>query len=201
MINQFTPTQAIDQGFKLARYLPNGKAWEAKNDNQKNLHALLLGWGAELYRLEATIQLLSNDFDINQTQELIREWETSVGIPDECFEIDDTVSLETRRLNILNKFNGLAIQTAESFEDLAALYGFDVTVTAGFDAAFFPYTFPFIFFASDKEARFTIIVNSLEDIISSFPYTFPFEFVGESLDLLKCLFSKIKPANCIIIYT
>jgi hypothetical protein len=107
-------------------------------------------------------------------------------------------SLEERRQDVIVKLNA-AVQTAADFEELAALLGLTVEVTAGITASGFPYTFPLMFFNSVKEARFSIVVKVTEELTGGFPYTFPLVFGNALLDKLRCFFNKLKPANCQVI--
>ena len=50
------------------------------------------------------------------------------------------------------------------------------------------------------DARFTIIVTFVDVNENEFPLTFPVSFGVDLLDILSCLFMKLKPANCNIIF-
>ena len=108
---------------------------------------------------------------------------------------------DERRRDILAKLASLGVQTAQDFEDLAEIFGITVQVESGADVAtIFPFIFPALFFSSTKEARFTIVVTFLEEAPNAFPLTFPITFGDELIGLLECLFAKLKPANCDIIF-
>lgn len=196
-MNQFTPLPIEQQGQKISEFLPVGKAWDAATDGDRNLGKLLQALGRELYRLEVAIELLSIELDINRTNQLIRDWEISVGIPDSCF--DGAGDLKSRRLAVLTKIQNIRLQTAEDFENLALTFGQVVRVSGGADHGVFPLLFPIIFFPSAKTARFTMIVDS-ESNRSVFPLPFPLQFSAGVNGIIECLFTKLKPANCNILF-
>jgi len=184
---QFSPTLPADQGFKLSEFLPTGKAWDAKTDETTNLGKLLLAFGGEFNRIEALIELTNKELDINFAQELIREWELSVGIPDDCFSIDGT--FDERHTQIIAKLRNVRLQTIQDYIDLAALFGIFVVVTPGV-----PEGTP----ATDKEKRFSITINlpgQFSGEIFPFPNFFPIPFTAKITSLVQCLFEKLKPAN------
>ena len=202
-MSQFTPTSIDQQGLRIAQFLPTGKAWDAATDTNKNMGKLFRGLGVELYRLELLIQTVNREGDINQTVELIRDWETAVGIPDDCFTDITDVSeqgLIDRRNNVILKLQNIRIQSAQDYIDLALnSFGETIAVTPGGEAGLFPLKFPFVFFASGKVAKFTIIID-FEENESIFPLPFPFPFVTGVTGVLQCVFTKIKPANCNILF-
>lgn len=184
---QFNPTIPAKQGLKLSEFLPTGKAWDAKNDSSKNLGALLLALGSEFNRLEDIVQLTNKELDINFADRLIREWELSVGIPDNCFSINGTLS--ERHVQIITKLRNVRLQTIQDYKDLAALFGVFVNVAPGV---------PEGASATDKEKRFSITVDlpgQFSGEIFPFPNFFPIPFTSKITSIVQCLFEKIKPAN------
>ena len=182
----------------LARHLPDGKVWENKFNSDSNIGKLIVGLACEYLRLSYIIDNFLTEMDINQTNDLIKEWQVSVGIPTDCIGVGGT--LEEQRRNILlqiNNYNG--IQTAQSFVDLAALFGFSAVVTNGVHNGTFPLAFPIRFFDNRKAAVHTILVD-LEESRFVFPLAFPLPFSSGVTGLIECLFNKLKPANCQILY-
>ena len=93
-----------------------------------------------------------------------------------------------------------AAQTALDFEELALLFGFIVNVKSGTEISAFPFTFPVVFIGTVAEARFTIIIEITNILGDGFPLTFPYTFGEATLDIMKCFFNKLKPANAQIIF-
>tara|TARA_R110000850_G_scaffold13484_1_gene43578 strand:- start:1006 stop:1617 length:612 start_codon:yes stop_codon:yes gene_type:complete len=182
----------------LARHLPDGKVWENKFDINTNLGKLLLGLAAEYLRISVLIEGIMRETDINQTELLISEWQTSVGIPDDC--LDGTGTLEDQRRDVLLKLTNFGgIQTAQDFVDLAALFGFTAVVSNGTQRGVFPMLFPIRFFDNRKTAVHTIIVD-LEGRRDVFALSFPLPFTSSLTGLIECLFLELRPANCQIIF-
>lgn len=186
------------QAQRLADYLPGGRLFQAKNISDSNLRKLLRGIGSELFTADGYLRDFQEDIAPSVTTYFISEWESAVGIPDDCF--NGTGTLNERRRNVLVKLAALGVQSAGDFVDLGALFGVTVTVRSGAYYGVFPLHFPIYFFATAKEARFTIVVDFTVPSASRFPLTFPFTFGSDEIALLECLFTKLKPANCDIIF-
>lgn len=180
----------------LAQYLPDNPLFDGKNKTNTEktvLRKVLLGLANEWIALREKLNEIEYEYDPRQTTYLVEEWEKVVGIPDGC--IGNSGTLETRRTNILLKLAGINATTAQQFENIADILGYDVTVEAAKEssATSFPMTFPFILMPSE-EALFSIIVT-INDDTSGFPLTFPFFLSDGIASILKCLFNKLKPAN------
>lgn len=183
----------------LADYMPNGRLFEAKKIGDSNFRQLLRGIGSELFTTEGYLISLDKEYLPDQTVLFIEEWESALGIPDDCFSTSGSV--DERRKNILIKLAALGVQTAADFEHLGEVFGVDVNVHAGYDvSSTFPMTFPFIFFDRTSDSRFTIVVDFIVEAASRFPLTFPFTFGSGEIAILECLFGKLKPANCNVLF-
>jgi len=194
-IKERTVTEQTDV---LASYLPNDNLHALKNKEGSNLRKILIGLASQWLSFRNTINSIYYEYDPSQTTDLIEEWETFVGIPDDC--IGNTGTLEQRRLNILLKLSGINATTAEQFEAIALILGYVVDVQAGLDIGGFPLVLPFILLDA-AEAPFTIIVTlSAADSPSGFPLVFPFTLTDGTPDILNCLFDKLKPANTNVIF-
>ncbi len=187
------------QADSIANFLPPGLMFTGGKIEGTNLRKLLTGLAEELFRSEDLLKQYTEEYLPDCTVLFLDEWESALGIPDDCFS--GTGTNDERRRDILAKLASLGVQTAQDFVDLALIFGIDVQVQSGADvAAIFPFTFAVQFFNSAKEARFTIIVTFLEEAPNVFPLTFPITFGDELIGLLECLFAKLKPANCDIIF-
>jgi uncharacterized protein YmfQ (DUF2313 family) len=197
MIPLFKRHPKDEHADSLADYLPNDDLFAAKKISGKKFRQLLLGLAKSLQRTEDKLETAWEEIDPATTTSFIDDWESALGIPDDCFLGNGPI--EERRLHVIVKL-GASVQTAEDFEDLAAELGLSIKVTSGISHSVFPFTFPILFFDSPKEARFTMVVNVLDKLTGSFPYTFPITFGNPTLELVKCLFNKLKPANTQIIF-
>lgn len=174
----------------IADYLPNGPLFLAKKLGGTKLRSLLLGLATQIMIAENKLELTWQELDPTTTVLLIEEWESALGIPDSCFS--GTGTIEDRQRDILVKLNS-SVQTAQDFVDLAALFGFTVVVQGGI--LFFPGLF-----GSEKEARFTMVVDFDIDSSTVFPMEFPFVFDDGGVQIVKCIFNKLKPATTNILF-
>lgn len=164
----------------LASFLPHGMLYKAKNIGGSNLRKLLLGLCDELLRVEQKMNEVCTEHDIRQTTNLIEEWERTVGIPDGCLIVASTI--EERRNNVLLKLAGLGLSTAQTYVDLAAVLG--ITCTAGPEPG------------GDK---FTILITFYGITAPSmWAWQWPIIWGTDPAKGLRCLFNKLKPANCVL---
>lgn len=181
LLDIHTPDEHADS---LASYFPGGFIFHALRQPDSNMRKLILGLAFELARAEQEIITYSVSVGASDTVELIDEWETAVGIPDSCF--DGAGTTEERRQNVLIKLASRGVQTATDFEDIAALIGITASVLPGID---------------NGEDRFTIVIEFTPSVIFGvFPYTFPFVFGETGVNLMTCLFEKLKPANVSLVF-
>jgi uncharacterized protein YmfQ (DUF2313 family) len=181
----------------LAAYLPGGKLFEAARLSTTNFRKFIEGLADELKISEGFLISYQDQYDVRTTELLVDEWEKALGIPDDCFK--GTGTIEERRRDALAKLGSLGVQTAQDFENLAALFGITAIVQTGVDVGGFPLTFPFVLL-STQQSKFTIVVNYSIIGGDRFPLTLPFTLGDESADILECLFRKLKPANCQIFF-
>lgn len=186
------------QASTIARYLPTGRAFAAADVSGTEIRNLLLGLADELVRVDQLIAIFRRDTVPDQTQHFISEWESAVGIPDQCFT--GTGDDASRRLAITTKLAALGIQTAEDFIALAARFGINVLVESGSVHGLFPWVFPVKFYDSERHARFTLVVTPTVAIGETFTYEFPITFGDSVLALLECLFNQYKPANVEVVF-
>jgi uncharacterized protein YmfQ (DUF2313 family) len=193
-----TPLPIETQAQRLADYLPGGRLFQAKNMPASNLRNLLRGLAGEMHTADGHVCEYQEDSNPSVTIYFLEEWEKALGIPDHCFPGNGTV--DQRRLHVLVKLAALGVQTGQDFIDLAALFGITVSIASGHDFAVFPLVFP-IFLVTELEARFTIFVTFTVQGVDIFPITFPYTFGDDTVAILECLFRRLKPANCDVVFT
>ena len=191
------------QAESLANYLPQGRAFGSKRLIGSVAHQLLEGLGGELVRSTDLVCEFRDEILPDETILFLSEWESALGIPDDCF-LNVTGTDAERRRNILAKLVSLGVQTAADFVALALLFGITANIVAGSVHGVFPFKFPMIFFPDARAAFHTIIVDLSEPPLNVFPYTgptgFPILFQSEELALVECLFGKVKPANVDLLF-
>lgn len=194
LFNEHTQSEHADS---IADYLPNGPLFLAKKLGGTKMRSLLIGLATQIMIAENKLELTWQELDPASTTLLIEEWESALGIPDSCFSATGT--LEERRRDVLVKLNS-SVQTRQDFIDLAALFGLTVVINSGLSFTTFPLVFPWLFFNTAKEARFTMVVDFNVGATSVFPLVFPIPFDDGGVGAVKCIFNKLKPANVQIIY-
>lgn len=200
-LNIFDPQPIEDQVDLVSRHLPVGRVWDRSFDTGSNLHNVLLGLSSEFFRIELLFKIIAGELDILQATDLISEWEMSVGLADQCMNVEQPI--ETRRAQVLQKFSNLGgVQTKEDFERVAAIFGYDITIISAAPGNTFPMTFPFRLFDSGAGAHHTMVVELPEELSDAkfFPYPFPLEFSEGSLSFLECIFNQLAPANVKVLF-
>ena len=190
MINKFfNLLDKNDGGHIFAKYLPQGKGWNATNIINSNLFKLINSLTIEDNKFRDYLNQISTQFDITVTEKFIEEWEKQLGIPDQCFNTD--VSLEKRRNQCIAKIKARGVQTVSDLEEIINILGYSATITTRF--AQDPQSDPNI---STYELFITFLDTSISTI---FPITFPW-FFGESGYLLniECFILKLIPSTCTV---
>lgn len=189
------------QTSSLVRYNPDGKLFLAKSIADKNYYKFLRGISQEWIRVQDLLILYTDEILPSLTTEFISEWESAVGIPDECF--DGTGTVAERREKVLAKLNS-GVQTNEDFVNtIATAFGITVTVWAGADVVnAVPGAPPDIYFNGDiRRARFAIVITFLSQDNPVFPLTFPILFGAQIIGVMSCYVSGLIPANCEVFFT
>lgn len=185
----------------LANYLPGGEFYRAKNIEDSNFRKFLAGVSTEIIRIENKLKELADDYYIWTTDALLTEWERALGIPDTCFKVEGK-TLDMRRRQVIAKLALSNVQTQEDFIFLACFLGFDITIETGTSHGIFPMQFPILLGASAKQVRFTWIVIFKDRLRPSsvFPAQFPILLGLDDTGVLRCLFTKLKPAETRVLF-
>ncbi len=182
---------------QLKGLLPKGLAWTAEAGSV--LELLLLGMSIGFARVDGRVQDLLDEADPRTTNECIADWEKELSLPDNCGEPPTT--LQQRRQAVVSKFISVGGQNPQYFIDVAAAYGFTITITE-----FFPFRFGVSHFGdgfNGGDIPFTWQVNAppTTPIYFTFGQSFFGEpFVTERNDLLECLINRLKPAQTEVIF-
>lgn len=179
----------------LANELPNGRVFSSKNMDDSNFRQYLRIFAPEMSRYESTMLELSREHDINESDVYIENWESAVGIPDDCFP--GTGSLEERRAHVIVKLACMNVSTEEEMIALAAKLGTNITIEPLTTQFLPPYDIPYQ--PADAKARFKWIIRG-DDLAGSFPpYNIPYSLeVGNNL--VVCALQKVKPAFIQLIF-
>ena len=104
---------------------PFGPAWYAPVGS--TTRALLEALATEAARIDERGDKLLKEMDPTQTFEMLSDFEKTAGLPDACAG-DEVNTIESRRAALLVRLRALGGQSIEYFTDLAATYGFAITI-------------------------------------------------------------------------
>ena len=116
---------ATDFQQAMLRLLPRGRVW--RRDPGSMLSALLLALAPTYVRSMASAAQVLIDASPATTQNLLAEWEASLGLPDACTAANPSV--EQRQAAVRAKWGARGSLTIGYFVALAANLGFAITIT------------------------------------------------------------------------
>lgn len=167
---------------RLLDMMPVGVALEHKYDPSTNQYKFWQAIAMYYVLLEDDINTLKKELGASTTEQLISRWELDFGIPDDYFDIADT--LEERRSNLLLKKGGLNLLNIDDFRELAERLGYELTISTTTDVRYPPYDVPFYPF-DDIGAFYTVIISG--------------DFTGQDLDSLIAFFGSLVPITVAIL--
>lgn len=122
-----TPPAFGDADYQQAmlRLLPTGRVW--RRDPASTLSAVMLALAPTYTRSTAAAAQVLIDASPATTQNLLVEWENSLGLPDPCTAPNP--SIEQRQAAVRAKFGARGALTTAYFVSMAAALGFTITIT------------------------------------------------------------------------
>ncbi len=105
--------------------LPTGRIWQKTADS--NLYQAIASLIPTISRLSDTATELLTDSFIGTTNELLPEWQSSLGLPDPC--LPATATFEEQRAQAIARFIGVEGQSVPFLIAYAANLGFVITIT------------------------------------------------------------------------
>ena len=122
-----SPPALGDADFQQAmlRLLPSGRVW--RRDPDSNLSAVMLALAPTYTSSTAAAAQVLIDGNPATTQNLLVEWETSLGLPDPCTAPNP--SIEQRQAAVRAKWGARGALTTGYFIALADALGFAITIT------------------------------------------------------------------------
>lgn len=183
---------------QLKALLPRGAAWAKQRTAM--LISLLDALAVEAARVDERGLDLLDEMIPDRAVEMLAAWERVAGLPDDCVT-DEVQTLESRRAALLTRLQSLGGQSVQYFIDLAAIFGFIVTVSEfqAFRAG--------VSVAGDQLTNdgwiFYWQVNAPSTTVTSFKVGVG--SAGEPLriwgnDRLECLMTRYKPAHTTVVF-
>lgn len=181
----------------LKSLLPKGKLWEFSEPS--HFKKLLEGSAIELVRVHHRAEQLIKEIDPRTTVELLGEWETVTGLPDDCVSLTQT--RQQRRLAVVEKLTRLASLSPQYYIEVARALGYEISITE-----FKPFkagrskTGDRV---NGQDWQFTWRVNAPRETVRVFK-------IGESgmgdplrlwgNEILECAIKRVKPAHTYVVF-
>jgi uncharacterized protein YmfQ (DUF2313 family) len=184
-------------GYKqiIDKFWPRGLAWP--RDPSTLQGKLRISLTPEFERLELRIRDLFNEVDPRTTVELLADFERVLGLPDNCGAPPTT--LEQRRQAVITKMTAIGGQDKQYFIDLAAAYGFSISIEEylPFDCERYcdellydePWAYTFKVIAPALTVRDMTCESFCDEYLTTW-----------GNDILECLINRYKPAHLIAIF-
>lgn len=189
----------------LQKHLPRGEFWHAYRIIGKTAYKLFNAYADAYEDMSEALCRLVSELNPYSTEQLITEWERSVGLPDACLPAATT--LQERRDQVIFRLTKRRWSTEQDWHDLAALFGLTITIIQGWrvqEPALFDMCFDSWFFDFPRLGRFYVYIDVIEGCgdTTGFDYSFdyPFSTLGSGCDLFKCILERVKPANVVILW-
>jgi uncharacterized protein YmfQ (DUF2313 family) len=109
----------------MLRLLPRGRVW--RRDPASTLSAVMLALAPTYTRSTAAAAQVLIDASPATTENLLVEWENSLGLPDPCTAANPSV--QQRQAAVRAKWGARGALTTAYFVNMAAALGFTVTIT------------------------------------------------------------------------
>jgi hypothetical protein len=170
--------------------------WAAKNIDTANLRKLINGLAVMHNRTQQQIELLATEFDINQTVELLPDWETSVSLPDECKGLAST--LELRRQDVIIRLRKTPLVTLAELQAFVDQQFPDMTIRLFPGIEYSGLEFELEVELIGGNTSFVIIAEVV-GVGEQLEYELEVELTaGIDTDAFTCLMNKIIPANVLL---
>lgn len=196
--NTFKAPSSETTAQQMADCLPTGRAWGKRNDPASNVRKLINSLSVAFNIVQQQVELLDDEFRIEETLALLEDWEKSVGIPGECLGTSETIA--QRRQAVIDRLGKMPIVTLEQMQAYVdALFpGLGVVLVPGYEYYTFEYEFEVPFLGADDPKW--ILVAKVPLSLNTFEYTFEMTFEGGvDTDQLECLLNRINPASVYVI--
>ena len=109
---------------QLLELLPRGKAWPREPGTV--LARLMTAEAATLSEIDRVAVGLLAELNPGTTLALLEDWERSVGLPDECTDLETTIP--ARRAALLDKIVNRSNMSRATYERIAAEFGIEITI-------------------------------------------------------------------------
>lgn len=190
----FNAQSLEDAALTLSQHMPTGRAW-AVGVEDSNINRLITSLAKNFQTVEELIEELAREFDINQTFDLIEEWEESVGLPDNC--LVTTGPIEERRSQVLQRLRKEPVVSIGQMQALVdeAFPGGNIVLYTGTDYFNYEYTYEHSYIGNINE-RFILVAEV--PFTNEYEYDYEFNYTSDQdTDKLRCIIEPILSANVV----
>lgn len=161
------PETDEEAGKILAGHMPQGRAWDKKNDPESSMNGLVKGLAADFMQVQQKIYEMAEEFNINLTTDLLPDWETSVGIPDDCVFTFNT--LAERRQRVIERLRNVPVVTKQEMTDYLQAFFDNNTITISNIEASETFEFTFeLSFTNGINDKFVLNINITQDVVPTY---------------------------------
>ena len=196
----------------LANHWPEGKVFAKKLSSDSIIYKFIKSLAVFIQIITGYTHTIAKNRDIQQADELLEEWETSVGIPTQIPRRDttagrrDAVQCLYRKIPVYNIDNKVGLDEYTLIENyIYCLTGITVTIRTGQVAgkgSDFPLEFPIQFGITAPYGNFVFIIEveiSGSPANNSFPLPFPVSFFDPTIpqatmELLDKVLERVIPS-------
>lgn len=190
-----SPDTYLDQ---LAALLPPGLAWP--RDPASTLMQLMAAWADEYARLHSAGDLLFAEAAPDTATMLFGEWLRMAGVPDVC--ASGETGNAALRAQLLRRLTLIHNPTPAFYIDLAAAYGFAITLTE-FEPTTFAEFLDTPLLGVEAAHRWQVnlpLVGGESRMTFADPLDTPLSSYASNLSI-ECLFGRLKPAHTHVTYS
>lgn len=118
---------STDYESQMEALLPRGPIW--RRSRGSTLDAVIYSAAREFARVDARLASVLDEADPRTSTEMLTEWFTDWGVPSDCIKAIANPTLEMMRQELIAKITSNQGLTADFFEGLAGVLGYDAAVT------------------------------------------------------------------------
>lgn len=196
-LNAFDTPSLVQSGKEFFRHLALGRVWargaEVPDENGENgsvMGALVKASAAPHRRFRQSLDEVIKEININTTDKLLPDWETSVGLPDGC--LNRELTLDERRAKVKQRLAKVPVRTIEEVSDFLQEAYPDLAFRLIPGADFYsPGFFPGI------HEKFILVVQTAPNE-PFFEYDWEVSFTSVDSSAISCILRPVVPANVLL---
>lgn len=180
--------------FALESLLPRGWAWRIYDGS--NLARFIRAIATPFEASDSNANALITDAFPASAVSLLPEWEETLGLPDPCVASNNN-TLAFRQSSVVSALVNIGGQNQQRYKDLAALYGYTITITQ-FAPSRFGQSFGRPFGGADWAFAWQVNATAYTINTMKFGQQFGDVFASFTNSPLSCAINRAAPAHTIV---